>query len=197
MESRAAPIQADDDGARRGPGLPKRLPYRKADYPNVNFWTRKSYDDAKALNATIVIQDAAVDTTNIPFMEHEDGTPLTEEEAIKMRGTARGIFVHFMQEGTAPAKWGQVSVVSQDFFFNAVAERHPHAAMCEDMWKVQLLATTCYPSWYRNNKVRIEQRKQEIVWKRQQLEHGRQLKEELIEQVEQVENELEARSVHD
>ncbi len=30
----------------------------------------------------------------------------------------------FAGRGTAPAKWGHVSVVGQDFFFNAIAERH-------------------------------------------------------------------------
>ncbi len=80
-----------------------------------------------------------------------------------------------------------VKVVGQDFFFNTIVDRHPHAAMCEDMWKAQLLATTCYPSWHRNNKVKIERRKEEILWRQQQMEHGRQLKEELIENVEHVE----------
>ncbi len=168
----------------------KRLPYRKADCPNINYWTRKNYDSARLQNAPVVILDAAVETKGLPFMEHEDGTPLTEEEAVKMRATARGIFAHFLQEGTAPAKWGQVSVVGQDFFFNAIAERHPHAAMCEDMWKIQLLATTCYPSWHRNNREKIERKRQELIWMQQQLEHGRQVKEELIENVEHVEGRL-------
>ncbi len=190
VQNRPAPTQADDEVARRAPGLPKRLPYRKADYANINFWTRKNYEDARNQNALVVIHDVAAETTNLPFMEHEDGTPLTEEEASKMRATARGIFAQFLHDGTAPAKWGQVSVVSQDFFFNAIAERHPHAAMCEDMWKAQLLATTCYPSWHRNNKDKIERRKQEMVWIQQQLEHGRQLKEELVEHVEHVEAKL-------
>ncbi len=87
----------------------------------------------------------------------------------------------------APAKWGQVSVVSQDFFFNAIAERHPYAAMCEDMWKAQLLATFVIRPGHRNNKEKIERRKQEKIWIQQQLEHGRQLKEELVEHVEHVE----------
>ncbi len=190
VQNRPAPTQADDEVARRAPGLPKRLPYRKADYANINFWTRKNYEDARNQNALVVIHDVAAETTNLPFMEHEDGTPLTEEEASKMRATAHGIFAQFLHDGTAPAKWGQVSVVSQDFFFNAIAERHPHAAMCEDMWKAQLLATTCYPSWHRNNKDKIERRKQEMVWIQQQLEHGRQLKEELVEHVEHVEAKL-------
>ncbi len=194
MQNRPAPIHLDNDTTPRRPsGLAKRLPYRKADYSNIRYWTRKNYNDTRNENAQVIIHDAAAETTSLPFMEHEDGTTLTDEEAIKMCATARGVFAHFMQEGSAPAKWGQISVIGQDFFFNAIVELHPHAAMCEDMWKAQLLATTCYPSWHRNNKVKIERRKQEILWRQQQMEHGRQLKEELIENVEHVEG----KSKHD
>ncbi len=186
VQSRSAPIQAAGEATRRPNGLAKRLPYKKEDYPNIAYWTRKNYDDARNQIALVVVHDAGAETTKLPFIEHEDGTPLTEQEAVTMRATARGIFAHFLHEGTAPAKWGQVSVVGQDFFFNAIAERHPHAAMCEDMWKIQLLATTCYPSWHRNNRDKIERKRQELLWIQQQLEHGRQLKEELIENVERV-----------
>ncbi len=109
--------------------------------------------------------------------------PISDAVAVQMRLTARGIFAHLLSEKSAPAKWGQVSVVSQDFFFNVMAERYPFAAMCEDMWKMQLLATTCYPSWHRNNKKKVAFQQREQVWIDQQLEHGRQLKEEVIEQV--------------
>ncbi len=88
------------------PDLHKRLPYRKIDYPNVAFWTRKNYDDARALNALVVIHDAAADTTKIPFMVHEDGTPLSEEEAVKIRASARGIFAQFLHDGTRPGEMG-------------------------------------------------------------------------------------------
>ncbi len=117
VQNRPAPIHLDNDTTPRRPsGLAKRLPYRKADYSNIRYWTRKNYDDTRNENAQVIIHDAAAETTSLPFMEHEDGTTLTDEEAIKMRATARGVFAHFMQEGSAPAKWGQISVVGQDFF---------------------------------------------------------------------------------
>ncbi len=83
MQNRVAPNQADEEHHHRPSGLAKRLPYRKADCPNINYWTRKNYDSARLQNAPVVILDAAVETKGLPFMEHEDGTPLTEEEAVK------------------------------------------------------------------------------------------------------------------
>lgn len=164
-----------DASHHRPSGIPRRTAYRKEDVPHIKFWTRKDYDAAKAIASAKVIKTLDGDS-RLPFMEHEDGTPISEDEAKQMRQTARGVFIHLMSQGSAPEKWGQVSVVSQDFFFNVVAERFPFAAMGEDMWKMQLLATICYPSWHRNNKEKIDLQRRD-----QPFEHSRQFKEELIE----------------
>lgn len=140
--------------------------------------------------STQVIREPTGPACNLSFIEHEDGSPITDSEATQIRGTARSVFAQFMKDGTAPAKWGQISVLSQDFFFNVISERFPYIAMCEDMWKAQLLATLCYPSWHRNNREKIEKEKQEKQWIQLQLEHGRQVKEETLEHVERVEEKL-------
>lgn len=140
--------------------------------------------------STQVVREPAGPASNLSFIEHEDGSPITDSEATQIRGTARSVFAQFIKDGTAPSKWGQISVLSQDFFFNVISERFPYIAMCEDMWKAQLLATLCYPSWHRNNREKIEKEKQERQWIQLQLEHGRQVKEETLEHVERVEERL-------
>ncbi|KLO17327.1 hypothetical protein SCHPADRAFT_887116 [Schizopora paradoxa] len=165
----------------RPTGIPRRIAYSKDDVPHIKYFTRTEYDAAKAKWSANLIRPADGDS-RLSFMEHEDGTPISEQEAKQLRQSARGIFAHLLSQRQAPEKWGQVSVVAQDFFFNTIAERFPYAAMGEDMWKMQLLATICYPSWYRNNKDKVDQNRRDPI--NQQLEYGRQLKEELIEHVE-------------
>ncbi len=184
-KGRSSSVQAvgtNEEHKARVSGIPKRLPYRKQDYLNIKFWTRKNYEDAKNMRSTDVIRTSTGNTINLGFVEHEDGSPITEGEAVKIRETARSIFAQLLQDGTAPAKWGQVSIISQEFFFNVLAERFPYVAMCEDMWKAQLIATTCYPSWHRNNKEKLEKHRREQdrqererIWTAQQLEHARQV----------------------
>lgn len=170
----------------RRPNALKRLVFRKEDCPNINFWERRQHEDWKNRRSTEVIREYVEGASSLSYIEHEDGSPISEAEATQIRGTARSVFAQFATDGTAPAKWGQISVISQDFYFRVISERFPYIAMCEDMWKAQLIATTCYPSWYRNNKDKIEKERQDKHWLQLQLEHGRQIKEETLEHVERV-----------
>ncbi len=100
----------------RTTGLKKRRAYRKEELPLIKYWTRKDYDRSRNNASTMVIQTMTADSS-LPFMELEDGTPISDAVAVQMRLMARGIFAHLLSEKSAPAKWGQVSIVSQDFFF--------------------------------------------------------------------------------
>ncbi len=90
QQTRSVSIPANNKATRCPPGLSKRLYRKKEDHPNINFWTRKNYDDSRNQNQNAaVIIDGAAETTGLPYMEHDDGTPLTEEETVKMRATGR------------------------------------------------------------------------------------------------------------
>ncbi len=75
-----------------------------------------------------------------------------------MRGYARSIYVHFKRTGVAPQKWGQLDVVSAEFFFKSMVDRFPDLAFCENNWKANLIAISTYPSWWRNHGSKTEPR---------------------------------------
>lgn len=114
------------------------------------------YDAHRNTNHVLLVANAGEAPVGLPFVEHEDGSIATNEEAVQMRRFARSIFTHFNKTGVAPQKWGQLDVISADFYFNAMTERFPYLALCENNWKANMIATLSYPSWWRNHGSRAE-----------------------------------------
>ena len=120
--------------------LPPQL--NKSDYPNVRFWTHKSfkvYD--KSANAQ------STDRGAFPFLEDKDGHPLSEDHVAAIGQAMRAIWHGFKSRHIAPVTWGGASSAVKNEFIAEMVKAHPEVGFCEHYWKINALATARYSSW--------------------------------------------------
>ncbi|KAG2753416.1 hypothetical protein P692DRAFT_20722684 [Suillus brevipes Sb2] len=120
--------------------LPPQL--NKSDYPNVRFWTHKSfkvYD--KSANAQ------STDRGAFPFLEDKDGHLLSEDHVAAIGQAMRAIWHGFKSRHIAPVTWGGASSAVKNEFIAEMVKAHPEVGFCEHYWKINALATARYSSW--------------------------------------------------
>lgn len=120
--------------------LPPQL--NKSDYPNVRFWTHKSfkvYD--KSANAQ------STDRGAFPFLEDKDGHLLSEDHVAAIGQAMRAIWHGFKSHHIAPVTWGGANSAIKNEFIAEMVKAHPEVGFCEHYWKINALATARYLSW--------------------------------------------------
>jgi hypothetical protein len=82
------------------------------------------------------------------YAEDENGEAVDGHVASEIRKSARSVWVHIANTYGAPAKWGDAGVKVAEVYRHHMYSRFPILRFCELDWKVDLIATDNYPSWY-------------------------------------------------
>ncbi|KAJ6494418.1 hypothetical protein C8R45DRAFT_1095341 [Mycena sanguinolenta] len=131
--------------------LPKKLSLKKEDYPNVKYWHRTSGSDDSGL--TTVSNDTNV---KLAFLEHENGTAFSSDKVADVRHHLRAVFSSLLDNNIAPLTWSQASSVALNWFRAEMTMYCPDLGLCANNWKVDTLATECYPDWTRHRRDELE-----------------------------------------
>jgi hypothetical protein len=129
------------------------------DYPHVKFWTRKEWADYTS-NEVNEIATTGTDkphskvrssqgiNVTMRYVEDEKGEAVNGHVATDIRRYARSIWVHIANTCGAPPKWGEAGVKVSQLYRQHMCSKFLILQFCELDWKVDLIATDNYPSWY-------------------------------------------------
>ncbi|KAG2125147.1 hypothetical protein DEU56DRAFT_759389 [Suillus clintonianus] len=123
-------------------------PVDKQDHPDVKFWSRADWEK---WHSTPQGLKQKVKRGPAPYLEHEDGQPVTEELLDAIRKTIRSIWFEFATKGLLPTSWSKLIHSTRLLFHSLVEEKHPLFRLATDGWKLDLLCSTSYPSWRKNH----------------------------------------------
>jgi hypothetical protein len=159
--------------------LTNAAPLLRADYPNVNFWTRHSWTAAnkKTNDSTTIKQKAAErggtrmandENVSMRFIEDSEGVVIGGRRAQDIRRHMRSVFNHLADQPGGPAStWTGYAGVKQQYYYHEMANLFPELRLCELSWKADKLAIDAYPSWYQTylkkdrERVKVEEIKAE------------------------------------
>jgi hypothetical protein len=82
------------------------------------------------------------------YVEDKNGEAVDGHVASEIRKYARSVWVHIAGTYGAPPKWGDAGVKIAQVYRDHMYSRFPFLQFCELDWKVDLIATDNYPSWY-------------------------------------------------
>jgi hypothetical protein len=82
------------------------------------------------------------------YVEDKNGKVVDGHVASEIRKYARSVWVHIANIYGAPPKWGDAGVKIAQVYREHMYSRFPMLQFCELDWKVDLIATDNYPSWY-------------------------------------------------
>jgi hypothetical protein len=95
------------------------------------------------------------------YIEDKNGQMINGHRASAMRKLARSIWAALANARKAPAKWSQADIVVAQSYRREMRQHFPELQLCENDWKVDLIASDNYPSWYSHhigpNKCSIKQ----------------------------------------
>lgn len=123
-------------------------PAKKADYPDVKFWT---HQDFKQWERTDGLR-AAADRGSLPFLEKCDGNVFSPNELRDIMKTFRSVWFGLTHQDKAPASWGKAIPTAKNWLYTEVSRAHPELALSEGYWKIEAVATERYSSWASTNK---------------------------------------------
>jgi len=112
-------------------------PLEQKDFPHVSFWFRSDWSSKRE-----ELTDPKI------FVETENGEIVSRKRMDDMRKYARGLWDTFQEEGIAPQKWGEATAHLRERYHRFMYEGFPELKLCDKDWKVDLIATLHYPSWY-------------------------------------------------
>ncbi|KDQ07817.1 hypothetical protein BOTBODRAFT_59750 [Botryobasidium botryosum FD-172 SS1] len=138
-------------------------PLSRDDYPAVRFWTRDEWNiwEAEAGVAAEPVQTtepgvrrrgrtraANGENVTLQFVEDEDGISVSGYAATAIRSRCRQIWHQLLLHSLAPARWGDATTDSCDFYRSEMYTEFPELRLCEKHWKVDLVALLNYPNWW-------------------------------------------------
>jgi hypothetical protein len=133
------------------------------DYPKIHFWTKESFRAYKQKKTTTKgesgIKDAekarrgknanlASERESMAFLQHQDGTPVLEEEAQAIANSMRKVFNNLLLHGIAPSVWSEVSSSATKYLYQEMYQLFKFLLLCNNHWKVEKLVSLLYSSWY-------------------------------------------------
>ncbi|KAK7001537.1 hypothetical protein R3P38DRAFT_3284373 [Favolaschia claudopus] len=132
-------------------------------FPSIRFWTRDNFNKSQSNKKTTTMNGKAGARGSVRaakdinvmhlYVEHEDGTVATGREVREMRKTQRSIFRQIKNSFPTelPSTWGAASIAVIKYHRDEMYSAHPCLRLCTSHWKVSLMATDAYSSWYTKN----------------------------------------------
>ncbi|KAJ7713251.1 hypothetical protein B0H16DRAFT_1810742 [Mycena metata] len=133
------------------------------EFPLVRWWNRADFTRSQPKKKTTTMNSesgkrggsrAAKDINVMhQYLENEDGTEVSGLAAKAMRGHQRTIFREIKKRAPdeLPATWGNASLSVVNYHRSEMYKAYPSLRLCLSHWKLDLMATTAYPSWYKKN----------------------------------------------
>ena len=140
-------------------------PLDPKNYPDVQFWTAKSFE---RFSGNLVGETDGLATRQKkhgrrrrssegkdrhPYLETMDGGQISREMLIKVGQKARRLWQALSTAGLAPSSWGKASEVAYTYF-NSEMLNEPEFEFfryCEGNWKITRWTTKAYASWKCNH----------------------------------------------
>lgn len=140
-------------------------PLDPKEYPQVRFWTAKSFEaysdgltgetDSMATQQKQRGRRRKSETCDDPhpYLENKDGSVVPREILVKVGQKARRVWQAMHAVGVAPSSWGKASEVAYKYFNSEMLNSHEFEFFryCEGNWKITRWATKAYPSWAYNH----------------------------------------------
>ncbi|KAJ7611864.1 hypothetical protein DFH06DRAFT_1371691 [Mycena polygramma] len=140
---------------------PSDLPsLQESDFPNTKLWQKTKW-------ASKITYNQARSTTqklsrnSLLFLEHQDGTPPTEEEIKSYRKFCYNFFFDKKSSGSAPRTWGEAGLSFIAEFRSAAERDFPDLRLCSNHWKADQLGSTVFFSWTGTHGAKVKQETEE------------------------------------
>lgn len=123
---------------------------RKSDFPEVKFYYRSLWDNAKSDKGTSNFKqhDKAKCRNDFPrkdrYLEDIHGTTISTNRLRAMFTTARELFHHYAVQGVAPKTWGTKTADVASHFRMRMYQMYPELSYCSSHWKVAEFGTHQY-----------------------------------------------------
>jgi hypothetical protein len=140
-------------------------PLDRKEYPQVCFWTAKSFE-AYSNNLTGETDGLAthqkrpgrrskseINEGRHPYLENKDGSAVPQEIIDKVGHKARRLWHALKDVSMAPSSWGKASEVAYKYFNDGMLTEPEFVFFryCEGNWKLMRWATRAYSSWAHNH----------------------------------------------
>jgi hypothetical protein len=151
----AVPLGRSKDSGPFGPNsVPPLLPQLdKAQYKHIVFWgpdEYQAYRKGGKRGGENTLTDKPTSSILSIFMEDENGSQVPEKTKKALRRTAKGFFEGLLENGSAPAAWGNATLSTRHTFINTMETEFSFLRLCEDHWKANQVATNSYSQWYQH-----------------------------------------------
>jgi hypothetical protein len=125
------------------------------DFPLVKYWSRHEWSASEDLQVASIgapgkARAAQGENVTMKFVEDENGNIIDGYRASSIRKFARSLWAGLSNAGKAPKSWGKVDAQTSSQFQIEMGRKFSELRLCEGNWKVDLIATMNYPSWYSN-----------------------------------------------
>jgi hypothetical protein len=137
----------------------------RENFSAVKYWSRHEWSASEDLQVASIgapgkARAAQGENVSMKFVEDENGNVIDGYRASSIRKLARSLWAGLSKAGKAPKSWGKVDAQTSSQFQIEMCRKFPELRLCEGNWKVDLIATMNYPSWFSNQaKEKEENRK--------------------------------------
>ncbi|KAF8648112.1 hypothetical protein AX16_006396 [Volvariella volvacea WC 439] len=134
-------------------------------YPKVEYWTHEDYVKAtlNSVNKSTMnngnatqkakvgrprkAQDPSENPVRHPYLQKADGSTLSDTELSDISKSARSIWMALLKRGLAPPSYGTMDVMTKLYFVREMLNLYEVFQLADSIWKLDLWASTAYPSW--------------------------------------------------
>lgn len=130
---------------------PRYSPFdaKPAHLKKVQFWRREEFIlEKKRRKGLTGISREKESNTMTWYVQNENGLVVDADRVTSIRQRARALWQQLLRLGLAPVSWSNAGADAQDLYEYHMISRFPELSYCEDNWKVQMIATDNYSSWY-------------------------------------------------
>ena len=122
------------------------------EYPLVKYWYRHEWYAAESSQVAHIGAQGKThvslgENVSLKFIEDENGNVIDGFRATAMRRFACKLWASLNNIGKVPKTWGRVDAAVAAQYRNEMELKFSELRLCDNHWKVGLIATLGYPSW--------------------------------------------------
>lgn len=117
----------------------------------IEYWRRPD-TDTKSAGQRALGRD---DNKALYFLQKEDGSFISNSEAISVRKAVHAAFGGLVRQGLAPETFGTLCHNGLVYFEQCLTSQYPYIRLCEGQWKLRRIGSMNYSAWYGNNRHRF------------------------------------------
>ncbi|KAJ6489578.1 hypothetical protein C8R47DRAFT_1071432 [Mycena vitilis] len=133
---------------------------QESDFPHTKFWQKTKWT-AKLTYNQARSTTQKISRNSLLFLEHQDGTPPTDDEIKSYRKFCYNFFFDKRASGSAPRTWGEAGLSFVAEFRSAAQNDFPDLRLCSNHWKADQLGSTVFFSWTGTHGAKVKQERNE------------------------------------